>query len=134
MEEEGLIDLSDEMHLFCVHYVFLPRLKADLKCFLGSWNMHPIRTEGNFSPDQLWHIGMLQTPVAEPEFEPLEHLFQDHRDNPDPEDGVVVAEIPSPLSDHNLGVLQGLINPLASTLSDKELYIQALELVQRLCS
>ncbi|KAL0964268.1 hypothetical protein UPYG_G00321540 [Umbra pygmaea] len=134
MEEEGLIDLSNEMHLFCVHYVFLPRLKADLKCFLGSWNKHPIRTEGNLSPDQLWHIGMLQTPVAEPEFEPLEHLFQDHGYNPDPEDGVVVTEIPTSLSDHNLGVLQGLINPLASTLSDKELYIQALDLVQRLCS
>ena len=37
MEEERLIDLSDEMHLFCVHYVFLPRLKSDLQCFLGSW-------------------------------------------------------------------------------------------------
>nr|XP_055025628.1 uncharacterized protein LOC129415618 [Misgurnus anguillicaudatus] len=61
MEEERLIDLSDEMHLFCVHYVFLPRLKADLKCFLGSWNKHPIRTEGNLSPEQLWHIGMLQS-------------------------------------------------------------------------
>ncbi|KAG9283128.1 hypothetical protein AMEX_G1866 [Astyanax mexicanus] len=69
MEDEQLIDLSDEMHLFCVHYVFLPRLKSDLKCFLGSWNKHPIRTEGNLSPEQLWCIGMLQTPVDEPDVE-----------------------------------------------------------------
>lgn len=69
MVEERLNDLSDDMHLLCVHYVFLPPLKADLKCFLGSWNKHAIRTEGNFSPEQLWHIGMLQTPVAEPDVE-----------------------------------------------------------------
>lgn len=75
MEEERLIDLSDEMHLFCVHYVFLPHLKSDLKCFLGSWNNHPIRTEGNLSPEQLWHIGMLQTPVTEPDVEVHLNLF-----------------------------------------------------------
>lgn len=66
MEEEGLIDLSNEMQLFCMHYVFLPRLKSDLDSFLHSWNRHPIRTEGNLSPEQLWFIGMLQTPVPEP--------------------------------------------------------------------
>ncbi|KAK0133135.1 hypothetical protein N1851_031491 [Merluccius polli] len=38
MEEDGLVDLSDEMHLFCVHYVILPRLSSDLKCFLSGWN------------------------------------------------------------------------------------------------
>lgn len=69
MEEELLIDLSDEMHLFYVHYVFLPHLKSDPKCLLGSWNNHPVRTEGNLSTEQLWHIGMLQTPVTEPNVE-----------------------------------------------------------------
>lgn len=69
MEEERVLDLSDELHLFCVHYAILPRLKLDLKGFTGSWNNHPIRTEGNLSPEQLWYIGMLQTPVDEPDIE-----------------------------------------------------------------
>lgn len=69
LEEEHLIDLSDEVHIFCVHYVFLPRLRSDLKCFTASWNWHPIRTEGNLSPEQMWHIGMLQTPLTEPDVE-----------------------------------------------------------------
>lgn len=134
MEEQRLIDLSDEMHLFCVHYVFLPHLKSDLKCFVGSWNNHPVRTEGNLSPEQLWHIGMLQTPVTEPDVEPSEALFLEQCVDPDPDDGVVVSEIPCPLSDLNLAILQGLINPMTSTLSHRELYIQTLDLVQRLCS
>lgn len=72
LEEEGLLDLSDEIHLFCVHYTILPRLRSDLKCFLNGWNEHPLRTEGNLSPDQLWHIGMLQTSVPDVE---VKHLL-----------------------------------------------------------
>lgn len=69
MVEDGVLDLSNQLHLFCVHYTILPRLKSDLKCFIGSWNNHPIRTEANLTPNQLWHIGMLQTPVADPDVE-----------------------------------------------------------------
>ncbi len=69
MVEDGVLDLSNELHLFCVHYTIIPRLKSDLKRFIGSWNNHPISTEGNLSPNQLWYIGMLQTPVVEPDVE-----------------------------------------------------------------
>ena len=36
---------------------------------LQSWNCHPLRTEGNLTPNQLWMIGMLQAPVSEPDLE-----------------------------------------------------------------
>ncbi|KAJ8290634.1 hypothetical protein GJAV_G00015570 [Gymnothorax javanicus] len=52
------------------------------------WNRHPIRTEGNLSPEQLWFIGRLQTPIAEPDVEPMEYLFGDHCTDADPEDVV----------------------------------------------
>lgn len=67
LEEEGFIDLSNSAHLFCVGYVFIPRLRADLQQFTESWNCHPLRTEGNLSPNQLWNIGMMQAPVPEPD-------------------------------------------------------------------
>lgn len=67
LEEEGFIDLSNAVHLVCVGYVFIPRLRADLQHFTESWNCHPLRTEGNLSPNQLWNIGMLQAPVPEPD-------------------------------------------------------------------
>lgn len=80
LEEEGQLDLSDEVDLFCVHYAILPQLKPDLKAFVGSWNNHPLRTEGNLSPNQLWHIGMLQASVAEPDIQVLLNLFDEKVD------------------------------------------------------
>lgn len=60
LEEEGLIDLSNAVHLFCVRYVFIPRIHTDFQHFKEMWNCHPLRTEGNLPPNQLWHIRMLQ--------------------------------------------------------------------------
>ncbi|CAL8241763.1 unnamed protein product [Merluccius merluccius] len=42
--------------------------------FISGKSVHNQRTEGNLSPDQLWHIGMLQTPVVEPDVEPTEPI------------------------------------------------------------
>uniref|UniRef100_A0AAZ3RQK7 Integrase core domain-containing protein n=1 Tax=Oncorhynchus tshawytscha TaxID=74940 RepID=A0AAZ3RQK7_ONCTS len=42
LEEEGYLDLSNSIHLFCVGYVFLPHLRADLHHFKESWNNHPL--------------------------------------------------------------------------------------------
>lgn len=68
LEEDGFLDISDNLHLFCAQYSFLSRLKADL-AVRGSagWNDHPIRTEGFLSPNQLWELGMLQHPIRKPE-------------------------------------------------------------------
>jgi len=68
LEEDGFIDLSNEIHLFCVQYVFIPRLRSDLQHFIDSWNNHPISTEANLTPQQMWTIGMLQAPVPEPNY------------------------------------------------------------------
>ena len=68
LEEEGYLDLSNYIHIFCVGYVFLPRLRADLQHFTESWNNHPLSTVTNLTPHQLWQIGMLQTPVSEPDY------------------------------------------------------------------
>uniref|UniRef100_A0A3B1IFY0 Integrase core domain-containing protein n=1 Tax=Astyanax mexicanus TaxID=7994 RepID=A0A3B1IFY0_ASTMX len=54
LEEDGLLDIADCLHLYCVHYTFLPRLKDDLSRFAHGWDHHPIRTEQNMTPNQLW--------------------------------------------------------------------------------
>ncbi len=51
---------SDVVHLFGVHYIFVPGLRADLSTFTGGWNNHPLRTEGGLTPEQLWCMGHLQ--------------------------------------------------------------------------
>lgn len=67
LEEDDLLDPANCTHLFCAQYVFLPRIQEDLDTFSDGWNNHAIRTEGNFSPNQLWVIGEIQSPVSPPD-------------------------------------------------------------------
>lgn len=61
LEERGLLSPSNEIDLFCLHYVFLPKINNHLEVFRQAYNRHRMRTEGNHSPMQLWLQGMLDT-------------------------------------------------------------------------
>ena len=58
LEDQGLLDPGNPRDLFCLHFVFLPRLNRALEMFISSYNHHPMRTAGNRSPYQLWISGM----------------------------------------------------------------------------
>ena len=60
LESEGIIDIDNEMHLWALHYVYLPRINQDLRLFCSQWNNHGLRTERNRSPLQLFVRGSLQ--------------------------------------------------------------------------
>ncbi|CAL8341896.1 unnamed protein product [Arctogadus glacialis] len=101
LEEEGFIDLSNAVHLFCVGYVFIPRLRSDLQHFTESWNCHPLSTEGNLTLNQLWMIGMLQAPVSEPdlvEVQQAEEQPSQEQQSENTEHGVIVPDIQCPVS------------------------------------
>ena len=49
MEESGLLDVTNPLHLFVLHYVYSPRINAAIDSFVEAWNKHPIRTERNWS-------------------------------------------------------------------------------------
>uniref|UniRef100_A0A3B3YEH5 Uncharacterized protein n=2 Tax=Poecilia mexicana TaxID=48701 RepID=A0A3B3YEH5_9TELE len=118
LEEEGLIDLSNAVHLFCLGYIFVPRLRKDLQIFEDSWNAHPLRTERNLSPNQLWTIGMLQEPVPEPDLaEILQGAEGLSLDQQSTEHGINVPEIQCPLSTERLYALQEHVNPLAEYIT-----------------
>lgn len=60
MEDCGILDPSNEMHLFALDYVFLPRLNKQLSQFVSAQQI----------PEQLWISGLLNIwnsdhPVAE---------------------------------------------------------------------
>ena len=69
MEEHGLLDPTDEIHLFALHYVFLPRINQNLEIFRESHNKAPLSTEKNRSPEQLWLTGMLNRSIEEADAE-----------------------------------------------------------------
>lgn len=60
MENEGLLDIGNDVHLFALRYVFKERINSSLKVFAEGWNHHPLSTEGNMSPAQLWVWGLRQ--------------------------------------------------------------------------
>lgn len=59
MEEHGLLDSLNELHLFCLRYVYLPIIQRALTEFTNQWNNHGLSTQGGRTPLQLWHTGVL---------------------------------------------------------------------------
>ena len=58
MEQAGLLDIDNLVDMFCLHHVFLPRINHALAVFKDAWNCHPLSTESNLSPLQLWMSGL----------------------------------------------------------------------------
>uniref|UniRef100_A0A7M5UYJ2 Integrase core domain-containing protein n=1 Tax=Clytia hemisphaerica TaxID=252671 RepID=A0A7M5UYJ2_9CNID len=61
MEADDYLDPDNEIHLFCLQYIFMPRINRPLNEFASTWNNHPLRTEGNLTPNQVWKRGFFET-------------------------------------------------------------------------
>lgn len=59
MEDSGVLNPDYDGDLFSLHYLFLPRINAQLLQFVNAWNRHPLRTENGLTPLQLWNGGLL---------------------------------------------------------------------------
>jgi len=60
LEQRTILDTTSEVHLYCLHLVYLPLINEAIDEFIGQWNNHPVTTESNFSPRQLWIEGILR--------------------------------------------------------------------------
>ena len=60
LEDNGLLDPLNELPLFALHYTFMPRINECLQEFKRQWENHPLSSEGNCSPLQLYTAGMLE--------------------------------------------------------------------------
>lgn len=66
MERDEVLDCLNEVDIFCLHHIYLPRINSVIRDFTESWNNHPISTEHNLTPNQLYIRGFIQqgyTPV-----------------------------------------------------------------------
>lgn len=59
MENNDILDPLKDLHLYCLHYIYLPRINRSLEEFVAQMNNRPVSTEHNNSPVQLWTSGML---------------------------------------------------------------------------
>lgn len=54
----NLLDPESELHLFCLQYIYIPRINRHLLEWKRAWTMHPMSSEHNQTPYQLWTSGM----------------------------------------------------------------------------
>ncbi len=52
LEEEECLDPLNEIDMYCLHYVFIPRVNHTLQSFVDLWNNHSLSTENNLTPNQ----------------------------------------------------------------------------------
>ena len=65
MEQNGILESTNIIDLFCLHYIFCPIINHQFSLFVEAWNHHPLRTEGNWTPQQIWVNGMISQDNAE---------------------------------------------------------------------
>lgn len=58
LESEGYLDIDSDIHMFCLDYVFTPRINECLEQFSNGWDNHPIEGTSNLTPNQLWIKGL----------------------------------------------------------------------------
>lgn len=64
MESDGKLSCLNEVDMFCLHAVFLPRINSALDSFVESWNNHPLSTSHNQTPNQLFIQGAISRNMA----------------------------------------------------------------------
>ena len=57
LETDGVLNIDNEVDLYCLHQVFVNRINKSLSDFTHSWNNHSLSTEGSMTPLQLFHTG-----------------------------------------------------------------------------
>lgn len=59
MEEDGLLDHENDLHLLVLQHVYRPLIQETLDRFRRAWNCHRIRTENSRTPEQIWLRGAM---------------------------------------------------------------------------
>lgn len=115
LENSNALDSLDEVHLWALHYVYLPRINASLHEFKSQWNHHRLRTTGHQSPLALWYNAMICAPdesnVINWQTYGIDNdgpISDIHSDN-----NVVVPVSSLQLSEQHLQESQQMVNPLA---------------------
>ena len=61
MEEDRILDRNSIIDLIAVHYIYQPKIQASLDEFKEGWKHHPVATEKNSAPYQIWLMGMMDS-------------------------------------------------------------------------
>ena len=146
MESLEILDPLDEVHLFALDYIYKPRINRALKLFAIQWNSHPLSTEGNMTPYQLWVEGFYQfanstsqtiREVVDPDTLDVNSYGVDDDDGPMPDiqaiNHVEILQSSIVLGDEDMAALALLVEPLKEDNEcGKNLFSNTCEILERI--
>lgn len=133
MENHQLLDQLNDIHLYCLHYIYLPRINNALQELVAAWNWHPLSSANNKSPEQLWQFGMLAYNISNEDS--LNYsLYGIDEEGPPPEinsdNNIVVPESSIVLSDEQFRYLNQSVHPLHEDSNEGiTAYMQAIDIL-----
>ena len=135
LEDEGNLDVLNDVHIFSLHHVYIPRIQNSLEELVRQMNNRPVSTERNQSPLQMWERGMLEnlhsghTALSETE---IEHFGVDPNGVLAVEDEDYQVDVSQPLINLSDGQILQLPDPLSNDgNSGKHIYLQSVEIINR---
>ena len=136
MEENDLLDPLNDLHLYVLHLIFVPSINNALRELLQDWNNHHLSSEHNFSPYQLWRLGLNSYQISNSEeFNELSkngwESFGIDYEGPLPseeDDDVIVPGINFPLTHYKIQCLLEVVNRNRE-MDNVDLYLTILNLV-----
>lgn len=124
MEAIGVLNPDDEIDLFVLHCLYLPRINHSLDEFLNAWNKHPLRTEQHWSPYKIWLNSIVRGDYEEPATPDVSEFGIDN-EGPIPNEELFTVDVPETLEelDDNiqeayLSCLSGLSLPVIDNDTD----------------
>ena len=137
LELEGVLDPINVVDLFCLHYIYVPRINEALQQFQDAWNNHSLSTESNRTPLQLYTLYSIGNPLFSDDshVDTSQYGIDSQSDVEEVKESetVDVPETDIPLSDASYSSLCSIIDPLhQSSCYGVDLYLQTVRLVYQL--
>ncbi len=137
LESTGVLDPLNDLDIFCLHFVYIPRINAALKSFQEAWNNHPLSTERNRTPLQLYALYSIGNSLFEEDNIDLNTYGMESDSNDELDEGdydcIVVPIIDIPLSDDGFAVLRASVDPLQeSNCFGADVYMKAINTLYHL--
>lgn len=145
LEDNELLNPDLSTHLWTLHFIYTVFINNSIRAFIDAWSNHPMRTESNRTPRQLFIQGMLRNSgsnitcvneaFAEGEVEPSYGIDWQGMVRFIEEETVAVDPIECPVSATDLSLIQEQFSEeyiLASEYLGVDRYLELLALVSRL--
>ena len=138
LEHEQQLDVDDEVDLLALHLTYIPIINEAIRLFIDEWNNHPLSTQSNYSPRQLWFLGMVDN-VNSPTWA-VHDILVGHNEiesfGVDEEEGyivdeegqrVIVPSSPHELTEEQCGIIQEIRQTHAADVNGTDIYCAVCE-------